>query len=411
MRAEILSIGTELLLGEVIDTNSAWLAARLADLGHDVYWSQRVGDNLTRATEALQRAMERSDLIITSGGLGSTDDDLTRQVVATAMGEEMFVDDAALHRLKDFYQRARYPFTALIERQAMRIPSARILENPVGTAPGWMVTRPDRPMIVTLPGPPRELCAMWDNEVAPRLPCANVAIHRRVIKTLDIGEVRVFELLEKEAGMSNPTLATYASADGVHVRVAARAADNATARALTAPVVERVREVLAPCIWGYDNDELPAVIAQRLREKCTTVATVESVTGGRLAAAFTAVAGVSDVFVGGAVPYWRESKIRLGVPASTIDVHGVVSEETARAMAQATRMFFESTWAVATTGVAGPADLEGASVGTVCVAVAGPSCAVSRSVSYATRDRAQIQERATWNALSLLWKLLAQGAD
>jgi nicotinamide-nucleotide amidase len=408
MRAEVLSIGTELLLGEIVDTNSAWLSARLADAGWDVYWSGRVGDNLERVVEALELALRRSDIVVTSGGLGSTDDDLTRSAVARIVGEEPAIDPRLEAHLRDWFARANLAWQDLMLKQATRIPSAVSLPNRVGTAPGWLVPVRDR-FIVTLPGPPRELQAMWIEQAEPRLPKAGGFLLRHSFKTWGIGEGRVFELLGALVKPANPSVATYAKRDGVHVRVAAKAANPVEAASLAGPVIEEVRERLAGSVWGEGEDTLVGQICEVLRGRGHRLSTVESITGGLIAHEITSVAGVSDVYAGGAVAYDPAVKVRIGVPSETVERFGVVSEETARAMAEACTAWFETEYAIATTGVAGPTDLEGKPPGTVWMAIRGPGGTAARRLASSSRSRAQIQERSTFAALGQLWRALNEG--
>ena len=410
MRAEVVSVGTELLLGEIVDTNSAWLSARLADAGYDVFWSGRVGDNLDRVVAALEQALRRSQVVITTGGLGSTDDDLTRTAVARVVGETPFVDETLEAGLRAWCARSSVPFQDIMRQQALRIASAESLPNRVGTAPGWLVRLPDDRFVVTLPGPPREMGAMWEEQALPRLPRLPWHLLRHTFKTCGIGEGKVFEMLGDWVKPSNPSVATYAKRDGVHVRVGARAEGGDAAVRLAAPVLEAVRAILGASVWGENDDELAGRIVEVLRAQGARLATIESLTGGQVAQEITAVSGVSDVYLGGAVAYDPFVKMRLGVDRDIIVRHGVVSEETARAMAEACAGWFGCAYALATTGVAGPSELEGKPPGTVFVAVRGPRGTVVRELRYAARSRAQVQERATFAALTLLWRVATTGS-
>lgn len=403
MRAEVVSVGTELLLGEIIDTNSAWLSARLADAGYDVYWSSRVGDNFDRVVAALEQALARSEIVITTGGLGSTDDDMTRSAVAHVMGETPFIDADIEAQLRAWFERSKVAYLDIMRHQALRIASAESLPNRVGTAPGWFVRRPDGRVIVTLPGPPREMQAMWAEQALPRMAKPASHLLRHTVKTCGVGEGRVFEMLGDWVKSANPSVATYAKRDGVHVRIGAKADSADAASVLAAPTVEAVRAILGPHVWGENDDELAGRITEVLRVQGACLSSIESITGGQIAREITAVAGVSDVYQGGAVAYDPFVKVRFGVDRDIIASHGVVSEETARAMAEACAAWFSSAYAVATTGVAGPAELEGKCPGTVFLAVRGPKGTVVREARYAARSRAQVQERATFAALSLLW--------
>ncbi|MBI2320884.1 MAG: CinA family nicotinamide mononucleotide deamidase-related protein, partial [Chloroflexi bacterium] len=230
MRAEIVSVGTELLLGQIVDTNAAWLAERLAPLGIDVYWISQVGDNLGRLVEVVRRAWERSDLTIATGGLGPTEDDLTREAIAALLGEDMRVVPELEAELRGFFTRRGLPMPERNVKQATLVPSARVLHNPIGTAPGWWVEREGR-VIVAMPGVPHEMRRMWQEEVMPHLRqrMGSAAIVSRTLKVLGPGESAVEEMVRHLIASANPTLATYAKPDGVYVRVTAKAASDGDA--------------------------------------------------------------------------------------------------------------------------------------------------------------------------------------
>lgn len=405
MRAEILAIGTELLLGEIVDTNSAWLAADLAGRGVDVYWSQRVGDNRARIAEAVRQGLGRSDLLITVGGLGPTADDLTREGIADALGETPAVDPDLEAALRAWFAERGHPMPAMNVKQAWRIPSASSLPNPLGTAPGWLSRAADR-SIVSLPGPPAEMQRMWSEEAAPRLAFPTSVLWRRSFKTWGLGESRVAEMLGDWTERANPSVATYAKADGVQVRVAAQAETAEAAAALAAPAVQAVERALADHIWGHDDDRLADRLRARLEAEGRRLATIESLTGGLLGHELASVPGISGVYCGGGIAYSAVAKERLGVPSDVIARHGTVSAETAAAMALAAARFFGSDYALATTGVAGPDVIEGKPVGTVFVAAHGPQGTQTRALDLGDRGRQTIRERATCAALFLLWKIL-----
>lgn len=281
MRSEIVSIGTELLLGQIVDTNASWLAGRLADLGIDCLWVSTVGDNLGRATEVISRALGRSDLVVCTGGLGPTEDDLTREAIAAAVGETPAVDPALRAELDAWFASRGIAMPERNEKQAWLIPSAEALPNPHGTAPGWLVRR-ERRILVAMPGVPREMTRMWEAEVEPRLP-TRAAIRSRTLKLLGIGEGSVEEALGELVRSTSPTVATYAKADGVHVRITDRDAD-VTARDGRIDAVERdVRGRLGRFVWGTDGDTLGGVVGAALARRGWRLATAESVTGGEVA--------------------------------------------------------------------------------------------------------------------------------
>lgn len=281
MKAEILSIGTELLLGQITDTNASWLAGRLADLGIDCLWVSTVGDNLGRATEVISRALGRSDLVVCTGGLGPTEDDLTREAIAAAVNETPSVDPSLEEQLRGWFRSRGITMPDRNQKQAWLIPSAEALPNPHGTAPGWLVRTRDR-ILVAMPGVPREMTAMWEREVEPRLPLRS-AIRSRTLKLLGIGEGSVEEALGELVRSTSPTVATYAKSDGVHVRVTDRDADIAARDARIDSMESEVRRRLGRFVWGIDADSLGGVVGAKLDERGWRIATAESVTGGEVA--------------------------------------------------------------------------------------------------------------------------------
>src|SRR5713101_5410102 len=289
MKAEIISVGTEILLGEIVDANSQYLASRLPAIGLDLYHQSTVGDNLERLTEAIERALQRSDVVLMTGGLGPTEDDLTREAVAEALGEQMFVDADAEQRLRAFFSARGVSFPERNVKQTMLIPSATAIPNPRGTAPGWWVetTRPDSGdrIIIAMPGPPNEMQRTWENEVEPKLSqlAGGGILISRVLKTIGVGEGQIDEMVAPLLKSTNPTIGVYAKPDGVYLRLAAKAASADAARELIAPVEEEARRILGEIIWGADEDALEAVAGQMLRERGLTMATMESATGGLLA--------------------------------------------------------------------------------------------------------------------------------
>lgn len=324
MRAEILSIGTELLLGQIVDTNAAWLAGRLADLGIDCFWVSTVGDNLGRAREAIERAVDRSDLVVCTGGLGPTEDDLTREAIAAALDEEPIVDGALERGLKDWFARRGMTMPARNRKQAWLIPSARALPNPLGTAPGWLVTPSRLPRgprtIVAMPGVPREMTRMWEHEVEPRLR-AGAPLRSRTLKLLGIGESAVEERLGDLVHSTAPTVATYAKSDGVHVRITDRD-DDPQARDARIDAAEReIRARIGKHVWGADDESLPLVIGRRMRARGWRLATAEAITGGDLAHALTAGDDAHEWYAGGVVlPEGDDVELMRAVAGMRADV-------------------------------------------------------------------------------------------
>ena len=300
LRAELLSIGTELLLGEIVDTNSAYLAGRLARLGIDLLHMSTVGDNLGRATEAVRRAAERSDLVVCTGGLGPTEDDLTREAIAAALGEAPAVDPALEAELRAWFAgRGGAPMPERNRKQAWLIPSARALPNPLGTAPGWDV-RHGATRIVAMPGVPREMTRMWEVEIEPSLAQGTV-LRSRTLKLLGIGESNVEEALDELVHSTAPTVATYAKNDGVHIRIADKGADVTAVQARIEAMDRTIRDRLGPYVWGGDDETLGRVVGRGLAARSWRLAVGEGLTGGDIARALTETPGSNDWLAGAIV--------------------------------------------------------------------------------------------------------------
>ncbi len=377
MRAEILSCGTELLLGHITDTNATYLAQSLATLGIDLYFVSQVGDNQGRIVETLQRAWERSDLIIVTGGLGPTEDDLARESISALLGETMQVDPRLEAELRTMFaaRNARMPERNI--KQATLIPSAQALPNPIGTAPGWWVEK-DGHVIVAMPGVPREMYRMWEQQAIPRLSAyTGGLIFTRVLRVSGLGESAVEERLDAVLHSNNPTIATYAKYDAVDVRITAKAATRGEAERQVGEMEAQVRQLLGHHIFGVDKETLQGVIGEHLKARKQTLAVMESLTGGQLSSMITDVPSSSTYFVGGVVAYSTELKAQMGVPQEILEQYGAVSEETARAMAHAVREHLGADFGLGITGVAGPDKQEGRAVGTVHIAIEGPEGVVT----------------------------------
>jgi nicotinamide-nucleotide amidase len=407
MRAEILSVGTELLLGQITDTNATYLAQQLSALGIDLFFVSQVGDNLSRLSETLRRARDRSDLVVMTGGLGPTEDDLTREAIASVLGEEPRVDPALEADLRAFFAGRGITMPQRNVKQAWVIPSVTPLPNPVGTAPGWWAEREGK-VIVAMPGVPHEMKRMWEHEVVPRLrPLAGAIIYSRTLRVAGLGESSVEERLDAFLHSSNPTVATYAKRDAVDVRLTAKAATLDQAREQVQALEMRVREALGAHIFGVDEDTPQSVVLDMLVGRKLTLATMESCTGGLLASLITDVPGSSLVFRGGLVSYATALKAEWGVPSATLEEHGAVSEATARAMAQVARQRLAADVGVGITGVAGPDEQEGKPVGTVHLAVALPD-RERHTLQQFRGGRAEIKWRAAIAALQLTRLALLQ---
>lgn len=406
IKGEILSIGTELLMGELTDTNSAYIAARAPALGITIQRMSQVGDDLQLLAGAFSAALERSDVVFSTGGLGPTQDDLTREAISTALGEEMKVDPALLEDLKAWFRYRGADMPPRNTKQATLIPSAESIPNNQGTAPGWWVERGGK-IIVAMPGPPGEMYNIWQNQVEPKLrgKVRGQVIITRNIKTTDLAEADVAERIAQFAEAENPYLGIYAKHDGIHLRIIGRGASEEEARALMAPVESGILQIMGPHVWGFDDDSPEASAAQALTESGLTVATMESCTGGLLASTITDVPGSSAYFRGGIVSYSNEAKIANGVPAETIREHGVISAETAEAMAKAVRVRLGADVGVGITGVAGPSEQEGKAVGTVFMALAAEGIVKPVALRLPPR-RAVVKYRSVTTALVELTRLV-----
>jgi nicotinamide-nucleotide amidase len=413
--AELISIGTELLFGEIVDTNAAYLSQELKNRGVYIYWKSTVGDNQPRVVEAIRRALSRSDLVILGGGLGPTDDDLTRESIAEVVGETPVMDQGYLEKLRAFFESRGRSFPESNSKQAWVLPSGEALDNPVGTAPGWFVRIPKGEfagkVITALPGPPREMTRMWREQVLPRLTLPTSSLYAITFRTFAIGESHVAERLVNWTKSFNPSVATYARRDGVHVRVASSGDSLEAAQTTAQPAIESVQLVLEGHIFGTDEQTLPGVIGELLLARSESVAALESLTGGLILDELTNVPGASRYLHGGAVAYTNEIKIRMGVNASTLEQHGAISREVALEMALAAREKFGSSWGVATTGemsenfgAANPSNK-------VFVAIASPNGQAECFEATTAGDRRTFKERVCMTALGQLWRALSKTSE
>ncbi|MFA5375189.1 MAG: competence/damage-inducible protein A [Dehalococcoidia bacterium] len=411
MKAEIISIGTELLLGEITDTNASYLASQLPLLGIDLLWVTQVGDNLGRLKECLERAWGRSDIVITTGGLGPTEDDLTHEAIAAIFNEEPRVDPDLERNLREFFNRRKFVMPENNLKQAMLIPSARAIPNPRGSAPGWWIEKKRRggkpQFLIAMPGPPAEMQRMWEKEVFANLRklVQTDIIISRTIKTLTDAESRVSEKLAPLLSSINPSIGIYAKPDGIHLRITAKAASSDEARAMISRHEDKVRSLIGDIIWGYDDETLEAIIGKLLSEKGLALATMESCTGGLLASTITDVPGSSNYFKGGFVTYTNEAKIANGVDPELISRHGAVSPQVAANMARAARERLSADIGIGITGVAGPAEMEGKPAGTVFIAIDNGKELKLIEGRYPPL-RHQVKRRAVYHALYELRKML-----
>ena len=374
MKAEILTIGDELLRGEIVDSNKALLAERLLQLDIETRFQSSVRDDPADMEDALRRAARRADVVLVSGGLGPTRDDLTIDVLATAFDRKLVLHEPSLAAIRDFFARMGREMAAVNAKQAWIPEGAEALPNPIGTAPGCLLVAGEVP-IFCLPGVPRELARMMDEQVLPRIEarCAGRAVVRaRILRTFGMGESSLEEALAGIAQDGAVTLGFRTAFPDNLLRPLARAATVAEAEAKLDAVCAAIRERLGALVYAEGDEPLEAVAGRLLRERGMTLAVAESCTGGLLAERVTHIAGASDYFLGGVVAYANAAKqALLGVPAELLDQHGAVSEPVARAMAEGARERFGADLALATTGVSGPGGGSAEKpVGTVCIALA-----------------------------------------
>lgn len=404
MTVELISVGTELLLGNIVNTNAAYLAEKCADLGLACYYQSVVGDNAERLGAVLKAAIGRSDVVILSGGLGPTEDDLTKEVAAKVTGRELYMHEPSKKQIEDFFKRRNMEPTGNNWKQAMMPKGAIVVENENGTAPG-VILEEDGKKIILLPGPPNELVPMFEKSIMPYLAEGNSTIYSQTVKICGVGESRaetmVKDLIDKQA---NPTIAPYAKNCEVHFRVTAKAENEKEAKKLLKPVVKELKSRFENHVYTTDVDTtLEKAVVDLLAANKLTVSTVESCTGGMLAARIINVPGVSDVYKSGYITYSNKAKRKiLGVKKGLLEKKGAVSEEVAREMAKGAALISKAEVTVAVTGVAGPGGgTEEKPVGLVYIA-----CNVCGKIKVKKYNfdgnRAKIRETTVSSALILM---------
>ena len=408
--AELIAVGTELLLGNIANTNAQVLSQSLSALGINVFWHTVVGDNPARLREALSVARKRADILITTGGLGPTYDDLTKQTICEAFGKPLVLHPDILDEIRAFYESALHvPMPENNTQQAQLPEGCVVFDNPVGTAPGCAFES-GGVHVLMLPGPPHEMGTMLRRHVEPYIRrLSHEVIISQDIMTFGMGESSVDELLhEKMARMTNPTLATYAKPCEVRLRATAKAATEDEARAMLVPVWEMVRETLGDIVYGVDIADQAECCHAQLSRRNMTLATAESCTGGLIAEKITAIPGASGVYRGGVVSYWTSVKADLlHVPADLLDTYGPVSAECARAMAEGVRMCTGADIGVSVTGSAGPdPDERGVPVGIVYIGLATPEGTFCRRLDLGRRRRDRIQGLAANHAFDVVRRYL-----
>ena len=412
MRCEIIGVGTELLLGQIVNTNAAWIGQRLADVGWDCLRHTVVGDNEGRIADTIREALGRADAVILTGGLGPTQDDVTREALAAVAGVPLVRQPELEQWLRDRFGRMGIRRMAEMNLRQADVPEgAGTIDNPRGTAPGLILEVDGKP-VYAVPGVPREMEGMLEQVVLPDLAVRageGRAIVSRTLRTAGVGESRLAERLTPlwdEAVSGQVTLAYLASPGEVRVRLTAVGPTREEALAEIAPVEARIRDELGDIVFGSDDETLEAAVGRLLRQRGRTLATAESLTGGLIGGRITGIAGSSDYYLGGVVAYATDAKAsQLGVDPALLEADGPVSEPVAAAMASGARAAFGADLGLAATGVAGPAEQSGRRVGTLCLGVADAAGTVTRTLT-APGDRTQVRLWTTAVALDLLRRRL-----
>lgn len=403
MIAEIISVGTELLLGQIVNTDAQFLSVQLSELGIDVFNITTVGDNDGRLKEAVSLALKRADIIITSGGLGPTEDDLTKQTISDLLGLELVLDEETDTNLKRFFARRKSKMTENNMRQAYFPKGCTILKNGAGTAPGCTIKK-DGKTIIILPGPPNELQPMFLKNVRPYLESlSDTKIVSRVLRIFGMGESTVEDTLKELIDtQTNPSLATYASFGEVTLRLTAKVKKGEDENLLLDPLEQKVRGLIGEYIYGYGDTSLAEICAGLLKELNIKIAISESITGGLLTSSLVDISGISSQLIEGMVCYSNESKVkRLGVLEGTISQYGAVSEETALEMAEGALRTSGADIALSTTGFAGP-QVSDEDVGLVYIGIADKCGSYAKKFTFNWNSRSNIRKIAVYNALNIL---------
>ena len=411
MIVELISVGTEILLGNIVNTNAAYLSEKCAGLGLSCYYQDVVGDNEERLFETIKTALSRADILLLSGGLGPTQDDLTKEVAAKAFGRKLYLHEESKASIQKFFEKRGLEITDNNWKQAMMPEDCIVVDNPNGTAPG-VIMEQDGKHVILMPGPPNEMIPMFEKSIMPYLSkLQSCVIFSQTVKVCGVGESKaetmVQDLIDEQ---SNPTIATYAKTGEVHLRVTARAEDEKAARKLVKPIIKELKGRFGNHVYTTDDEvTLGKAVVDLLLANKLTVSTVESCTGGLVAARLINVPGVSEVFKSGYITYSNKAKRRLlGIKKSTLLKHGAVSEEIAREMAKGAALVSKSDVTVSITGIAGPdGGSEEKPVGLVYI-----GCNVCGRTTvkecHFSGNRTKIRENTVSSALSLMRECILQ---
>ncbi|MHB0998799.1 MAG: competence/damage-inducible protein A [Armatimonadota bacterium] len=406
MRAEIISVGTELLLGQIIDTNAPYLSKVLSALGIDVFYRVTVGDNPARLADTLKTALSRADLILAIGGLGPTQDDLTKETIAEVLGEKLVVDTESEKVIRSFFERRGLKIAQSNLKQALIPESGVAIPNSNGTAPGILVEKNGK-IVIAMPGPPNELIPMVESSIIPFLSRKTAdtpaVIESRVLRVIGVGESSAEEMLKDLISGWNPTIAPYAKSGEVHFRITAKAPDRQTALGMIDDMDRKAREILGDYVYGVDEETLEDVVVGMLRARGLKLALAESCTGGLISNRITNVSGSSEVYLAGIVSYSNAAKTKfLGVPADLIAAHGAVNPEVAEAMASGAAAETGADIALGVTGIAGPTGgTQEKPVGLVYIGIRTPD-GVRSTENYFGGSRIDIKHRTAQVALNMI---------
>lgn len=412
MRAEILAVGTELLMGQIANTNAQYLSAQLASLGIDLFYHSVVGDNMERIISALNVAAQRSEILLITGGLGPTDDDITKEATARFLGKKLIEDSKSRERIEAYFRTRKMRMTENNIRQAQVIEGGSPFPNDWGLAAGMGIASGGRHYLL-FPGPPAEMIPMFQTYGIPylrKITPSRSSLYSKILRFAGIGEsALVTEIADLIAGQSDPTIAPYAKATEVTLRVTTRAADEAEAEKKVEPTIRKILDRVGSYYYGEgEGNTIELVLFQRLKREGLTLSSAESCTGGLIGQLLTSVPGSSSVYKGGITAYSNLAKEKLlGIPAEMLKAEGAVSEKTAAEMARRIRLLLGTDYGLSVTGVAGPAPQEEKPVGLVYLGFADAQSAEAMEVRFAG-TREHIRLRAAKSAIFKLWKRIKE---
>ncbi len=407
MRVELLAVGTELLLGDILNSNSQYLAKKMAESGFNLHFQTVVGDNEARILECLKIAFKRSDMVITTGGLGPTDDDITKETCAKFFNKNLILDQQSLEKIQKIFSQRNIQMPEINKKQAYFIEDSKILENNFGSAIGCYLENEGKHLVI-LPGPPSEMIPMFEEQVAPYLKSLqNEIFFSNYINIFGIGESSVNEVVKDLLTQSNPTLAPYAKDSYVKLRITAAASSENTAQVEINKMKKEIYSRLGDYIFSEGNQSLEEVVQEKLEKNKYTISTAESCSGGLLAAKLVNLPGISNTFIEGIIAYSNSAKVRtLGIPEDIIIKYGAVSKETAKYMARNVALINNTDIGISTTGIAGPGnDSTGKPVGLVYIGLYIRGKEYYQELNlFGTRNK--IREMTTLYALDYLRKNL-----